>query len=523
MAAVSAPQAPTALTPPSSSHGGQNSWNYSVPARTETSPQKTNEVNKPPSSHLNGNPLSHSNSRTNLSQRSNTYNPTQSTDSGYLAPARVNALNRKDSSISETGSAPDSLLDLYGTNRSGLNSIDYGDRKIMNGDAYDDEDDPEHSRWIHRDKLARIESQELQAAGIILPRARAPSKSSRREQSRDQQGNGVRSEQAQKRQRVGSIPTEEEEAPENNAWDLRTPEEVADDEGDMFRDVSGGVKGVSRIPVLKTSPLPIPLQHLERDTPMKRKLSGGNIGEDDSITYPKSRGRSQSIKVLEDANATPTPAKRLGSENSPTKKTPRKASTPGTRGPSGQQRSKTRSGQARDASGNQRPTTRSGELGKSNSISKSPEGDPPWLASMYKPDPRLPPDQQLLPTVARRLQQEQWEKEGKFGNVYDRSFRPLNDDEYPRSPEPPIQPSETQEKQPEEEHGAEWPLRGAKSPALSTGRPGTAGGQGSYSTMPKITGSPQGVGPIQSPKPPIRVPDPPEDTKKGGCGCCVIM
>ncbi len=38
MAAVSAPQAPSALTPPSSSHG-QNSWNYSVPAQTEVGPE----------------------------------------------------------------------------------------------------------------------------------------------------------------------------------------------------------------------------------------------------------------------------------------------------------------------------------------------------------------------------------------------------------------------------------------------------------------------------------------------------
>lgn len=36
MAAVSAPHAPSNLTPPSSSHGGQN-WNYSVPAQSEVS------------------------------------------------------------------------------------------------------------------------------------------------------------------------------------------------------------------------------------------------------------------------------------------------------------------------------------------------------------------------------------------------------------------------------------------------------------------------------------------------------
>ncbi|KAH8768562.1 hypothetical protein BGZ57DRAFT_470547 [Hyaloscypha finlandica] len=516
MAAVSAPQAPTALTPPSSSHGTSNTWNYSVPTQTEQnlSQTKLNNSSKPPLSHTtNGHSLGHQNSRPDLSQRRNdTYNSTRSADSGYLAPARINALTRKDSSISETGSAPDSLLDLYGPNRSGISSMDYGERK--HGDAFDDDEDPEHSRWIHRDKLARIESQELQAAGIILPRARAASKSSRREHSRDQQGSGIRSEQAQKRQPVGAFPTEEEEAPENNAWDLRLPEEVAEDQGDIYRDISGGVKGVSRIPVCKTSPLPIPMQHLERDTPMIRKQSGGWTGEDEAISYPKSRGRSQSIKVLEDATATPTPAKRSVPENSPTKKTPGKKGTRAASTP--QQRPKTKAGATRDTSSAQRPSTRSGELGQSNSV-KRPEGDPPWINSMYKPDPRLPPDQQLLPTVAKRLQQEQWEKEGKFGNVYDTSFRPLSDEGFHVPPEPPAQPEEHQS---EEEHPSEWPLRAPKSPALSSGRPGTSGG---YSTMPKISGNAQGVGPLPSPKPPIRMQEPLENEKQKEGGCCCVM
>jgi len=394
--------------------------------------------------------------------------------------------------------------------------MDYGERKPPAAGVYD-EDDPEHSRWIHRDKLARIESQELQAAGIVLPRTRAASKSSRRENSRDQQGNGLRSEQGgQKRQRIEPLPAEEE-TEEFSGWDLRTPEEVADEQS-PYQDMSGGLKGVSRIPVLKTSPLPIPMEHLERDTPMRRKQSNGWVGEEEPISYSKSRGRSQSIKVFEDISpnpATPTPisAKRNVTDNSPTKKVvPRKGSVSGTRASSAPQRPKTRSGPNQNT--NQRPPTRSGEL---NNV-KRPEGDPPWLASMYKPDPRLPPDQQLLPTVAKRLQQEQWEKEGKFGNAYDTSFRPLNDEAF-LQPEPIPQTIEMEEQKPEEQ-GTEWPLRGAKSPALSTGRPGTAGG---YSTMPKITGTPQGVGPLPSPKPPIQAQEPAEEPKKGGCGCCVIM
>jgi hypothetical protein len=136
---------------------------------------------------------------------------------------------------------------------------------------------------------------------------------------------------------------------------------------------------------------------------------------------------------------------------------------------------------------------------------------------MYKPDPRLPPDQQLLPTVAKRLQQEQWEKEGKFGNVYDTSFRPLSDEGFHVPPEPPAQPEEQQS---EEEHPSEWPLRAPKSPALSSGRPGTSGG---YSTMPKISGSAQGVGPLPSPKPPIRMQEPLENEKQKEGGCCCVM
>jgi hypothetical protein len=399
--------------------------------------------------------------------------------------------------------------------------MDFTENKDTKEDAFANDDDPERSRWIHRDKLARIESQELQAAGIILPRSRAPSKSGRRERSRDQQSNGFsRSEQSgqyQKRQRVGSLPTEDSQP--DMSWDLRTPEEAAEDPVSPYRDLN--VKSASRIPICKTSPLPISLEEIERETPMQRSYSNGWLGEDDGIVYHKSRGRSESIKALDDAAGTPTPAKRAASDMSPTKKATgpgaRKGSAATSRATSTQSRPKTRSG-VKDTT-TQRPTTRSGS-GQVNSV-KKPEGDPPWLATMYKPDPRLPPDQQLLPTVAKRLAQEQWEKEGKFGNVYDTHFRPLNDDGFQQQPEIIEQIITIPDAKPEEQ--AEWPLRGPKSPTLSTGRPATAG-VGSYSTMPKINT------PIPSPMvgvtpTPLRLQELPEgeETKKKGCGCCVVM
>lgn len=475
--------------------------------------------------------LANSVPRPDLSQRrSNTYGSTHSSKSNlaaeqttYLAPARVTAMNRKDSNISEAGSAPDSLLDLYGPNsghRSGMNSIDMGDRKMASAVIYDEDEDLERSRWIHRDKLARIESQELQAAGIILPRGRAPSKGSKRERSRDHGSGGIsrseESDQPQGRPRLSSLLAEEEAAEKGEAsrnWDLRLPEEAAAELTETSSH-SSGQKGSSRIPVLKTSPLPIPQDFIERDTPMPRRQSNGGITADETIFYPKSRSRSQSLKLLDAAAAvaTPTPTARTVSEGA-TKKlnspAPRKGSATNGRAASSQTRPQTRSG-SRTISG-QRSTTKSGET-------KRPEGDPPWLATMYKPDPRLPPDQQLLPTVAKRLQQEQWEREGKFGNAYDRDFRPLND----QAIQPPAEVvSHTVDAPEPKVENEEWPLQSPKSPTLSTGRPTTAG---AYSTMPKIQ-SPQQT-PITSPRPiqqPIRVQEPPEeDPTKKGC-CCVVM
>jgi hypothetical protein len=148
------------------------------------------------------------------------------------------------------------------------------------------------------------------------------------------------------------------------------------------------------------------------------------------------------------------------------------------------------------------------------------------MISAYRPDPRLPPDQQLLPTVARRLQQEKWEREGKFGNIYDKEFRPLTDEGFLKPPEP-ADKNATGEEAEENEKSEEWPLKPEppKSPNLQLLK------TGSYSTMPKINDPP--LSPMPSPrnppqqqKPPsvVRMPEAPEPVKeKGGCGCCIMM
>ncbi|KAK4249821.1 hypothetical protein C7999DRAFT_39130 [Corynascus novoguineensis] len=417
-------------------------------------------------------------------------------------------------------------------------------RKVSGHSA--DSDSDENSKWIHRDKLAKIESQELQAAGIILPRQRdrARSKSQnrpRRDQSQDKLNGSGRSiggseytgSRSRKNSAATTIDGKNLDPAAIPSWDLRRPEEILE-EGDGYWASNGTGKGSSRIPVAKTSPVPLPSEHLARDTRLPRKRDGSPGGED-SITYPKTRSRSGSANALGPAKTAGT-----GSGAQSNKRPESSPKKPGTttaarkpkpaNGAAG--RPKTRGGPSKDSSssgtGTTRPSTRSGEREFSCSNSKPMEGEPPWMVSAYRPDPRLPPDQQLLPTVAKRLQQEKWEREGKFGSVYDKEFRPLTDEGFLKPPESNARDKEA-EKEAEGENKDEqgdWPLKAeAKSPTLP-------GRTNSYSTMPKISDSQANA--VSSPRTPanqgqssqtVKAPEPVEESqeKKGGCGCCIVM
>lgn len=419
----------------------------------------------------------------------------------------------------------------------GFGSRRAGDKREAPENIVEEWDD-ERSKWIHRDKLAKIESRELQAAGIVLPRSRA---TSRHRKGRSQERpNGVKRTTSVTREipeavtdsSTDAAPSKHGKTPsvaENSlsdqqtpSWDLRLPEEIeaeAEANGNYWTST-----GSTRIPVAKLSPVPISEVYLDRTTPASRRQSD-LIGDAETIVYPKTRPRSGSANALLAPGGAGKPGTRSASDVSPKKNAaPRKSSAPA-KSPAGG-RPKTRGGPNKDSTssnGTTRPSTRSGELSPSV---KQPEGDPPWMIGSYKPDPRLPPDQQLLPTVARRLQQEKWEKEGKFGTVYDKEFRPLTDDALLSPPEvagPSAIPKD------EEKKGDEWPLKPeSKSPTLK---------QGTYSTIPKISEKPQ-MSPLPSPRSPnpaATMTQPPpaqepvqrmpeaEDSKKGGCGCCIIM
>ncbi|KAK0626757.1 hypothetical protein B0T14DRAFT_423758 [Immersiella caudata] len=563
MAAVS--QTMTTVTPPSTSHAWDIPMGQQEPQRDNKSlvhDDSHYSATRPSQSAQHGTPAVFStNAGIGPTPRKYSNGESGSDKAKGTGTAYVSSHPHKDlrpRGVKENGSPADSLVDLYDGARdervkSPLRKT--ADDMFGSDSVYDDE----NSKWIHRDKLARIESQELQAAGIYLPRPRDRDRESvrsksqnraKREPAPDHSNGQPRAvsgpEQPSSRSRKNSAATSDPKTPDASSspsWDLRLPEEI-EEEGEGYWISVGG--RASRIPVAKVSPVPIPSEQLERDKLLVRKRDS-SPSEEDAITYPKPRARSGSTgnalaKTPTNgtlSQPTPQPSKPVSPKKGAAAAGPRKPS--GAKLPNGTAgRPKTRGGPSKDSTssgGGTRPSTRSGERELSIGSSKQMEGEPPWMVSAYRPDPRLPPDQQLLPTVAKRLQQEKWMREGKFGNVYDKEFRPLTDDGFLKRPEPEHAPeqdeeqahdekAERHERDEREERGnmaGDWPLRAESKPARSS----------SYSTMPRISDKPP-MSPLPSPRPPsqqqppasvIRVQDAPEDPpqKKTGCGCCVVM
>jgi len=149
----------------------------------------------------------------------------------------------------------------------------------------------------------------------------------------------------------------------------------------------------------------------------------------------------------------------------------------------------------------------------------------------------------MLPTHAKRMAQEQWEKEGKTGTVYDREFRLLNSESFPTNPIPASQRNSRMiiptsnitadgDRIQQTTLSSRWPL--SETPPLgsprsqTSARPGTSGTEhGGYKTIPSIA-KPYGSTPLHSPglqMHTLRLPEGNEDNekKKAGCCACVVM
>ncbi len=570
--------------------------------------QQPNGITHPPSEptqRVNGEKLSRNGTPSSIKAPSNL-------DTSYLSPPRRRpALSDK----SRSGSEADSLLDLYGHPRSVAEGTDKSERDTTLEDLYNlEQEDSDSSRWIHRDKLAAIESHEMQEAGIKLPRHMRSESSlrHRKSHSRNQSTASVKSQEPAvppttgtreaRRQKVQS-PPQQQVYDDPMDFDLRTPEERAlDDQPEsgpspMYHQPNVGRSG-SKIPLPKTSPMPIAQEHIERSTPLPRTrgVSGNwSAGDEDGLFYNKIRSRSNSIGsrvLLDDSqlNETPTPVQRPGSRgglpNSPPKQrlaskvgsvgNARPRTSNGSRNISEPQKIRASPSTQRSSSAFPRPRSRSGiEPPRPGTAINRPEGEAPWIADMYKPDPRLPPEQQMLPTHAKRLQQEQREREMKAAGLSPQQTPTAgNTPERPntktRTPSPVtpnshLQPHKldnphSQTQQPQQNHApprpenpspnhaspihgplsGQWPLKVAPpiKPAAShrnnscnTVSPtGSTQDQphGGYSTLPKVQSTPP-IGSIPSPKmmPQPMLQEKPkvrEKEKEGGCcGGCVIM
>ncbi|KAL8762412.1 MAG: hypothetical protein Q9184_001579 [Pyrenodesmia sp. 2 TL-2023] len=537
-------------------------------------------------------------------------------DSSYLSPPKGGKFRPAIvNNGSRSGSEADSLLDLYGHPRSVAEGTERSDRDVTLEDLYNlDQEDPDSSRWIHRDKLAVIESHEMQEAGIKLPR-QMRSKSSlryKKSHSRNVSSASARDEEPAvpgtketKRQRLRS-PVRQEAQDTPLEYDLRTPEERAADStlgsgsSAMNYQPNTGRSG-SKIPLPKISPLPITQSHIGRNTqiPRVRGTSGNwDGGDEDGLSYNRIRSRSNSVgsRVLLDdsqVNGTPTPASRPASRNGVVNSPPKQRSVSkpgsvsnarprtsnGSRNISEPQKLRPSPSTQRSSPGFPRPKSRSGLETRPATAVNRPEGEAPWIADMYKPDPRLPPEEQMLPTHAKRLQQEQREREAREAGLsppqpppasltperpvgITRTPSPLavnkhaqpetsqqthvhQNQESPRNDRPPQQPQLHQNQEsprsdrytPERTNtnspNGQWPLRVAPpvQPPPMKHKNSTNGispispdqAHGGYSTIPKVQSTPPiGSAPSPKPMPQAMVQEKPRQKDKG-CGCCVIM
>lgn len=317
------------------------------------------------------------------------------------------------------------------------------------------------SAWIHRDKLAQIESKEMQEAGLSVRKSnsknlRLSNKSGSRSGSRAsnrQTRDSTETRNASVSHSAHPLPIDTNGLIETSGFGF---EDAEDGSSPADLQHSNSRPHTSRIPINKNSPVPLSSSYTERDSPVTRSRNGSlAFGSSPPLIVNKSgtdsRPRSQSLgsqQMLEEAGITPNSTQRtrpvsvhlpnslLLNESSdsavissPKLHNPKNASKKARKSGDSLSGSISKArvvsnGSTRDSHNSARPKSR----GRPHSVHR-PEGEAPWIATMYKPDPMLPPDQQLLPTHAKKLMQEQWEREGKTGDAYDRNFNLLNSNE----------------------------------------------------------------------------------------------
>jgi len=484
--------------------------------------------------------------------------PTWDSQSQGYEPER---LQRKPSGNMDTVSADqDSVMEYYKShtnNKQGSARVKGKPKKRPSVGSKADpksntlEHDP--NNWIHRDKLKEIEIREMEAAGFRVGRN---SRSNSRSQSRTQRSRSRRGsetdhgeERSEVRRMVSPIPAEDEDAEADyQTGSPTTYQEFAPDHNPSSprSNTHNGRPSTSRIPLPKTSGIPVSAAMAERDGALPRSRNGSESWNGNPANGARQRSGSIASQFLldpeDDTQTTPPHGHKRtisGTNGSPPKspqKSPMKAKVPGKPVPtSGARKTSVKvHPKNRQPSGTtpKRPGTSGGGASRPTT-SHRPEGEAPWIATMYKPDPRLPPDQQIIPTHAKRMQREQWENDGRTASMYDKDFQMLNTDEFPDKRLSQLSQLQHTDLEKAQDNGT-WPLPSPeKEPPPSPEKLDTKNDQGgAYKLTPTIPQSPR----VPSPKlaPPIeppsasppkttRLPEPVEEAKeKKGC-CCIVM
>jgi len=168
----------------------------------------------------------------------------------------------------------------------------------------------------------------------------------------------------------------------------------------------------SKIPIFQASPKPIPMEYIFRSSRLHRSTSANLLETTSDDIYPLKRVKSESLlDNFQSSNQITTPS------SSPTKNKRKYPTLP---------RPRSRSlGSVKQITPS---SSRTKYTPTQNKRQHETFGEPPWLHHTFSPDPSLPADQQLIPTVAKRIEQERLEREKGLVTVWDREMRPLEGD-----------------------------------------------------------------------------------------------
>ncbi|KAI9672841.1 MAG: hypothetical protein M1831_000277 [Alyxoria varia] len=419
----------------SPSNADEGFWSYAVPSQNENSsePAKQNassngstfyqEARQPLAQHQNSS--IRPKTRHTVKSKTSIDGPRLGNSATLRPPVNEQAEH------SGVSSENDSLLDLYKgnperpsrtTSRDRSKAKRKSSRSAAASTVHEESvpHDPE-SKWIHRDKLAQIESRELAEMGLRVGR---PSRASSRKSVRTRKSSTDMAEQQEQEEEYAAI----REGKRQRQTSPDHTEQVQDHQYQEVQEASPPRSeeppssiprpGTSRIPVSRNTPPSGLNENGYSDSPSgpRRKRSAGSLGNMKARSRSQS-GNSQNLLNFSNEQDTPeTPTNGIsGSPTSP-QSSPQKGrvaskGAPSTgnravsanRKASGQQQPRQRSVSTTSNKESRRPGTSSGP----RPPTARPEGEAPWIATMYKPDPRIPPEEQMLPTHAKRLAQAQ--------------------------------------------------------------------------------------------------------------------